>query len=100
MKQINFIYTYLTELDATTVLLETDYVDRDYLEDYSRYYVKCFNRYGERCARLHFFKNDFDHQQFSKIFDSCDNGSFAEQLQENYMNSYFKKTISLTETTI
>jgi hypothetical protein len=93
-KQINFIYTYLTELNAKTVLLETDYVDRDYLEDYSRYYVKCFNRYGERCARLHFFRNNFDHQQFSKIFTSDD--SITKELQENYLGYMVIKPLPKT----
>ena len=45
---------------AKSILLETDYVDRDYLEDYSQYYVRCFSRYGERCARLHFFDDGGD----------------------------------------
>lgn len=58
--QINFAYSYLNELKARTILLETDYVDRDYLEDYSQYYVRCFSRYGERCARLHFFDDGGD----------------------------------------
>jgi hypothetical protein len=42
-KQVNYIFNYLKRFDAKTILLESDYVDRDYLEDYSRYYVKCFN---------------------------------------------------------
>ena len=95
-KQINFIYTYLSELGATTVLLESDYVDRDYLEDYSRYYVKCFHRYGERCARLHFFKNDFDHQHFSKVFSSDDSFTIVKKLQENYLGYMVVKPLPKT----
>ena len=43
--QVKYLFNYLKDLKAQTILLESDYVDRDYLEDYSRYYVKCFNRY-------------------------------------------------------
>lgn len=71
-KQVNYIYNYLSDLGAKSVLLEAEYVDKDYLEDYSRYYVKCFNRYGERCARLHFFKEEITHSDFDSIFkDPC-----------------------------
>jgi hypothetical protein len=66
-RQIQYIYNYLKDLEAKTVLLESEYVDKDYLEDYSRYYVRCFNRYGERCARLHFFTHEFDSKDFQEL---------------------------------
>ncbi len=64
--QIDYLYKYLDSLGCKTILLESEYVDRDYLEDYSRYYVKCFTRYGERCARLHFFSESFNHSDFTE----------------------------------
>lgn len=62
--QIKYLYRYLSDFGAKTILLEPDYVDRDFLEDYSRYYVKCFNQYGDRCARLHFFSKEINHPEF------------------------------------
>lgn len=35
--QVDYLFTYLTCLKAKTVLLEFNYVDKDYLEDFSRY---------------------------------------------------------------
>lgn len=67
--QIEYIFNYLNDLKCKTILMESDYIDRDYLEDYSRYYVKCFDDYGERCSRLHFFNLDFDHEKFGHFFD-------------------------------
>ena len=45
----------LKKLDAVSFLVEFEYVDRDYLEDYSSYYVCCHHRYERFCIRVHFF---------------------------------------------
>jgi len=66
-RQINYIYNYLKDLDAKSILLEASYVDKDYLEDYSGYYVKCFSDYGAKCARLHFFNEEVDHGRIEKL---------------------------------
>jgi len=95
-KQVNYIYNYLSGLDAATVLLEPDYVDRDYLEDYARYYVKCFNRYGERCARIHFFKSEIDHSTISNIFTMEDPSSEIKDLQKNYLGFMVVKPLPKT----
>ena len=46
---------YFGELKAKTILVENCYIDRDYLEDFSAYYVRCFASYKRLCTRLHFF---------------------------------------------
>lgn len=94
-RQIQFIYNYLKDLNAKTVLLESEYVDRDYLEDYSRYYVKCFNRYGERCARLHFFSHEFDAKDFNEILTQYDE-SEIKKYQENYLGFIVVKPLPKT----
>lgn len=50
---------YFNHLGARTIVVEYDYVDRDYLEDFAGYYVRCFSPPGARCARLHFFQSEF-----------------------------------------
>ena len=37
--QSEYIYRYLTKLEAKTVVVESDYIDKDYLLDYSYYYA-------------------------------------------------------------
>ena len=93
-KQVNYLFNYLKDLGAQTILLESEYIDKDYLEDYSRYYVKCFNRYGERCARLHFFSHEFDHSKFSKAFDGQQ--QIINSLQENYLGFIVVKPLPKT----
>lgn len=65
--QVDYLFTYLTCLKAKTVLLEFNYVDKDYLEDFSRYYVKRFGNDGHKCARLHFFSSEVDHRTITSI---------------------------------
>ena len=33
---------YFTALETKTIIVELDYFDRDFLEDYAAYYVLCF----------------------------------------------------------
>jgi len=95
-KQIRYLYSYLTDLSAKSILLETNYVDKDYLEDYSRYYVKCFNRYGERCARLHFFSTDLDHSQLEPIFDDQKPDKIIEKIKNSYLGFIVIKPLPIT----
>lgn len=55
-------YAYLKEflgktagLNAQFVVIEKDYVSRDYLSDYTSYYATCYEDYKKKCTRLHFF---------------------------------------------
>ena len=43
------------ELDAKAALLEKNYVDVDYLSDYSAFYSKSFQPPPSKCSRVHFF---------------------------------------------
>jgi len=72
-EQITYIFNYLTDLGAKSILLEREYQDHDYLEDYSRYYVKCFKNSGHKCARLHFFSKELKHGSFDQVLmGDCD----------------------------
>ncbi len=48
---------YLHDIGAKTIVVETDYTDGEYLEDYASYYVKCHRPYNRRCKRVHFFRD-------------------------------------------
>jgi hypothetical protein len=84
--QINYIFQYAKDLKAQTVLLEKDYLDKDYLEDYSRYYVKCFKNGGQRCARLHFFSSEISYSSFSDLLKNYKLKSlYNKEIQEAYL---------------
>ena len=54
----HYLHEYLSEIDATTILLEPHYVDRHYLDEFAHYYSRSFHAPPAYCSRLHFFKSD------------------------------------------
>lgn len=54
----NYLYRYLADIDAKSIVVENDYTDGDYLEDFASFYVRSFRNYERRCKRLHFFSTD------------------------------------------
>src|SRR5437867_11968227 len=62
-KQLRYIEEYVGELIADytpktkqgTIVYETHYIDRDYIEDYSVFYSRNLFLYKNYCRRLHFF---------------------------------------------
>lgn len=67
-----------------SILLEKEYVDRFFLQDYSNYYVKCFNHYKRDCIRMHFFL--YDEYGLERIFDfNSSDRRFIDFLQMHYL---------------
>ena len=93
--QTDYLYNYLSNLGCKSILMESDYIDRDYLEDYSRYYVKCFTRYGERCARLHFFSSEINHESFTEKLDNYTDTTRSE-LNDEYLGFVVIKPLPKT----
>jgi hypothetical protein len=58
-----YLDEYLRYLKTKTIVIETPYVDRDFLEDFAAYHVRCFVPYSKSCSRLHFFDIDFSRSQ-------------------------------------
>jgi hypothetical protein len=96
-KQIHYLFNYLSNLDAKTVICESDYVDKDYLEDYSTYYVKCFSNYPSRCARLHFFDKEFSHENFRHLLNKEEDDELnIEQFKNSYLGFMVIKPLPMT----
>jgi len=95
--QIGYIYRYLNDLSAKWILLEFQYVDRDYLEDYSRYYLKRFNNNGYKCARLHFFSSEINHSLLETILSKGDTSEEkVKLLQKTYLGFMVIKPLPKT----
>src|SRR5436309_2577451 len=54
----NYVYRYLHSIGTKTIIVEYNYTDGDYLEDFASYYVRCYEPYDRCCKRLHFFAED------------------------------------------
>lgn len=82
--QLEYIYLYAQTMQTNTIIVEGDFLDKSYLEDYSSYYVKCFKKYQREVNRIHFFKNKFTKEDFDFILNNkLQDG--IEALQSNYI---------------
>lgn len=70
--QVSYLYEYLNNLNAKMIIIESDYIDKAYLEDYSEYYIKCFKKYQREVNRLHFFSCEFGKDDLDKILVNGD----------------------------
>lgn len=94
--QIEYIYRYLKDLNATTVLLESQYVDKDYLDDYSKFYVRRFSSKDNKCARLHFFTKSLQHQEFEDWLGNGLEPDAHNELKEAYLGFIVIKPLPRT----
>jgi hypothetical protein len=76
---------YLEALQAKTVVVESDYVDRDYLEDYASFYVRCFTRYSHSCRRLHFFSKQFNERVLKRLVSGNITVADLEAIRGSYL---------------
>ncbi|GLH22030.1 hypothetical protein BR1R3_47720 [Pseudomonas atacamensis] len=96
-EQVKYLYNYLCSLGAKSILLEPRYTDRDFLEDYSRYYLKRFRNDGQVCGRLHFFRCKLDHKSLdSMMIDSARQDLSRAWLQDNYLGFVVIKPLEKT----
>ncbi|WP_237881067.1 hypothetical protein [Pseudomonas sp. PGPR40] len=96
-RQVSYIFNYLNRLNAKTVLLEFQYVDKDFLEDFSRYYAKRFGNDGHKCARMHFFACPLDHGIVSEILAGGPNAdALVKELQDHYLGFMVIKPLPKT----
>lgn len=92
----SYFYDYLDSLGAKTILLESRYIDHDYLEDYAGYYVRCFNKYRRTASRIHFFSEAFNSAQFSKIIQNNSKSRLTQKLKDSYLGFIVVKPLPLT----
>ncbi len=93
---VPYFEEYLAQLKAATILVERNYVDRDYLEDYSAYYVRSHRHYARFCSRLHFFSQAFSADDF---YDHLNGGSTIvnpTSLQNGYLGFVVLKPLPRT----
>jgi hypothetical protein len=67
--QAENIFNYLKEINAKTAIIETDYIDRDYLLDYVGFYSRSFEKIERFTTRIHFFSKNFDKLYFESVLD-------------------------------
>lgn len=91
-----YFVDYFAELNAKAIVVEHDYVDHDYLEDYAAYYVRCFSDYKKVTTRLHFFDIAFDEQALKETLTSKSPELSPEALQSSYLGFVVVKPLPNT----
>lgn len=83
---------HLHKIGLTSFILESEYIDKDYIKDYANYYARCFYDYKKYCKRLHFFSCSITNSSFHKALEENDE-SFFKKMQENYLGFMVLKPI-------
>ncbi|MGF7174555.1 hypothetical protein [Azospirillum doebereinerae] len=65
--QFLFMMKRLEDVGAHTLVVERNYVDRDYLSDYTHFHARSFQPYDRFCTRLHFFHRPLAPSFFQSI---------------------------------
>lgn len=93
---LDYFEGYFGQIGAQAIIIEHDYVDRDFLEDYAAYYVRCFQPYKRYCRRLHFFRCEVTQESFSKALNGDTDGVPIDTLQEKYLGFVVVKPLPTT----
>ena len=80
--QAQYIMDYIHTIGTKTILVEENYVDRDYLVDYTKFYARSFKSYDRFTKRIHFFSNEFEEDDFFHISKN------NQQEKKNLIDSY------------
>ena len=92
---IDVITGYLHNIGAKMIVIEPDYIDHDYLQDYAEYFVKCFSSYKRRCIRLHFFGIYVEEDEFIQMLLGKDS-TLTKAVQETYLGYMVVKPLPRT----
>lgn len=91
-----YFENYFGALGAQTIIVENDYIDRDYLEDFAGYYVRCFPDYKRKCTRLHFFKRQLSTTDLEQALAAPMNDEQIESFQKDYLGFVVVKPLPQT----
>lgn len=67
---LEYFSEYFASVRVQTILVEHRYIDRDFLDDFAAYYVRCFQSFQKACSRLHFFTEALTTEDFGAILES------------------------------
>ncbi|MGD1152737.1 MAG: hypothetical protein ABR911_07690 [Syntrophales bacterium] len=71
---------------CTDIIVERNYIDKEYLDEYSFFYSTSFKNYGRFCTRLHFFHGNIaKHLGINHDQDFIFTASEKDSLQKSYL---------------
>lgn len=86
-KHFGYFDTYLRHENCQGILVEDNYISKDYIDNYQFYYSLCFDDYQKKCKRLHFLSKEFTSDELSRI------STGDRELSEEFVDSYLGFTV-------
>ena len=83
-EHFQYLDNYLKCIQVKSFIWEPEYIDHDYMEDYTRYYAKCFQRYPKWCSRILFFREELDTETIEKAITE-EGTKASERLQPYFL---------------
>src|ERR1700739_688699 len=86
--QMVYLGRYLNTLACKTIVIESHYIDRDYISDVALFYSRSLRAYSNFCHRLHFFKESFDANRWRQLVvrtTAEEDAASRRFLQDNYL---------------
>ncbi len=87
---------YFSKLNVQSYIIEHEYNDKYYLEDFAYYYVRCFQHLDKTCSRFHFFQKDLTQLNFEDILCNNNTKYSAENLNDDYLGFIVIKPIPIS----
>jgi len=91
-KQISYLDCYLQSPDiaANTLIIENSYIEKNYTENYSEYYSRCFHPYSKTCSRIHFFNlpNEWSSEKLEQLLNDRDGGLLSSEGYSELCDGY------------
>ena len=86
----HFIYLkeYLSAkgLASKTIVIEDNYISKDFIVDFSHYHSLCYKDYKKFCRRIHFFDKSYSYDQIRNlILSTPKNKIVVEDFQKTYL---------------
>jgi hypothetical protein len=93
-RQFRYLYSYLRDLGAQSVLEEPHYFDKDYLSEFAAFYSVSSRGYSNACRRLHFFAINLTRDTF--ISAVSNDTAAVEKLEQAYLGFTIIRPITAT----
>lgn len=88
--QVEYLSRYLDSIGAKTLVVEPEYIDRHYMDEFSHYYSRCLPKRSNRAARINVFASQWGSDDLDRMITSASAGAddykdVQRDLQLNYL---------------
>jgi len=86
--QLTYLGLYLKQLGCKTILIESHYIDRDYIQDVALFYARSLRDYHNYGQRWHFFTDTLSQEEWHQRFQNAtltSRGEHSVTLQRSYL---------------